>query len=111
LDAAALLPHLSREELPGQSLSVALYREGGIRGIELGTVAFGVEDEESGKTIYPKLEMVRLALPRRMYTQSHLDFVASILKQIKNNASDIKAMQIKRAPKLMRHFTAQFGFQ
>jgi len=111
LDAAALLPHLSREELPGQSLSVALYREGGIRGIELGTVAFGVEDEESGETIYPKLEMVRLALPRRMYTQSHLDFVASILEKIKDNASDIRAMEITRAPKLMRHFTAQFGFQ
>jgi tryptophanase len=111
LDAAALLPHLSREELPGQSLSVALYREGGIRGIELGTVAFGVEDEESGETIYPKLEMVRLALPRRMYTQSHLDFVASILEKIKDNASDVKAMEITRAPKLMRHFTAQFGFQ
>jgi tryptophanase len=111
LDAAALLPHLSREELPGQSLSVALYREGGIRGIELGTVAFGVEDEESGETIYPKLEMVRLALPRRMYTQSHLDFVASILEKIKDNASDIKAMEITRAPKLMRHFTAQFGFR
>ena len=109
LDAAALLPHLERDELPGQSLSVALYLEGGIRGVELGTVAFGYEDEK-GETVYPHLEMVRLALPRRMYTQSHLDVVADTLKRIKERAEQIRGMRIVKAPKLMRHFTAQFAF-
>lgn len=109
LDAAALLPHLEREDLPGQSLSVALYLEGGIRGVELGTVAFGYEDEK-GETVYPQLEMVRLALPRRMYTQSHLDVVADTLKRIKEGAEQIRGMHIVKAPKLMRHFTAQFAF-
>ncbi len=108
IDAAALLPHLQRDQLPGQSLSAALYLEGGIRGIELGTVAFGHTDEQTGEAIYPQLEMVRLALPRRMYTQSHLDYVVDVLKEIKTIASEIKGMRITEAPKLMRHFTAHF---
>lgn len=108
LDAASLLPQLSREELPGQALSIALYLEAGIRGVELGTVAFGHEDPETGETILPELELVRMAIPRRVYTQSHLDYVADALIEIKQKAKDIKGIKMTYAPKLMRHFTAHF---
>lgn len=108
LDAAALLPHLSREQLPGQALSVAMYLEGGVRSVELGTVAFAHPDPDSGEMILPELELVRMALPRRMYTQSHLDYVADVLGQIKANAGDIGGIKMTWAPELMRHFTAHF---
>ncbi len=106
IDAAGLLPHLKREQLPGQALSVALYLEGGIRGVEIGAVAFG--HKEDGKWIYPALELVRLAIPRRVYTQSHLDYVADVMGEIKTKASKIKGMKMTYAPELLRHFTAKF---
>lgn len=108
LDAAALLPHLSREQLPGQALSVAMYLEGGVRSVELGTVAFAYPDPDSGEMILPELELVRMALPRRMYTQSHLDYVADVLGTIKTQADKIKGIKMTWAPELMRHFTAHF---
>lgn len=107
IDAASFLPQISRDQLPGQSLSVALYLEGGIRSVELGTVAFGTIDD-SGKTIHPELELVRLAIPRRMYTQSHLDYTVDIFEKVKQSAGQLKGMKINYAPKLMRHFTAEF---
>ncbi|MCW5876630.1 MAG: tryptophanase [Anaerolineales bacterium] len=106
LNAAELLPHLSREELPGQALSISLYLEGGIRAVELGTVAFGLL--EDGKWTFPALELVRMALPRRTYTQSHLDYVADVLAGIKDKAAQIKGVKMIHAPELLRHFTAQF---
>ncbi|MCL5428902.1 MAG: tryptophanase [Chloroflexi bacterium] len=106
IDAAGMLPHLNREQLPGQALSIALYLEGGIRGVELGTVAFG--NQVNGHWEYPSLELVRLALPRRVYTQSHLDYVAEVLGEIKAQATSIKGMRMTYAPELLRHFTAQF---
>ena len=106
IDAASMLPHLSREQLPGQALSIALYLEGGIRGVELGTVAFG--QKLNGKWEYPALELVRLALPRRVYTQSHLDYVADVLGEIKVKADKIKGVKMTYAPELLRHFTAKF---
>lgn len=108
LDATGLLPHLGRYQLPGQALSAALYLEGGIRGVEIGAVAFGHEDKESGETVYPELELVRLALPRRVYTQSHLDYVADVLAEIKGKAKEIGGMKMTWAPELLRHFTAHF---
>jgi len=106
IDAAGMLPHLSREQLPGQALSTALYIEGGIRGVEIGAVAFG--HKENGKWQYPALELVRLAIPRRVYTQSHLDYVADVLGEIKAKAYRIKGMKMTYAPELLRHFTAKF---
>lgn len=106
IDAAKLLIHLTRDQLPGQALSTQLYLEGGIRGVELGTVAFG--HKENGHWEFPALELVRLAIPRRVYTQSHLDYVADVLGKIKAKAASIKGMKMTYAPELLRHFTAKF---
>ncbi|MCW5888105.1 MAG: hypothetical protein KIT07_08275, partial [Anaerolineales bacterium] len=106
LDAATLLPHLSREQLPGQALSVALYLYGAIRAVEIGTVAFG--QLVDGRWSFPALELVRLAIPRRSYTQSHFDYVAEVMAEIKADASKIKGLRMTYAPELLRHFTAQF---
>jgi tryptophanase len=106
IDAAGLLPHLTREQLPGQALSTQLYLEGGIRAVELGAVAFG--NKVNGKWEYPPLELVRMAIPRRVYTQSHLDYVADVIGEIKAKAAGIKGMKMTYAPELLRHFTAKF---
>ena len=108
IDAAAMLPHLTRNHLPGQALSVALYLEGGIRGVELGAVAFG--HKANGKWVYPPLELVRLAIPRRVYTQSHLDYVAEVFTEINSTADQLRGMRMTEAPELLRHFTAKFEF-
>ncbi len=106
MDAARLLPHLAREQLPGQALSAALYLEGGIRAVEIGAVAFG--QLVNGKWDFPALELVRMAIPRRVYTQSHLDYAADVLAEIKTTASKLKGMKMTYAPELLRHFTAKF---
>lgn len=108
LDAAAVLPHIPQSEFPGQALCVELYREGGIRGVEIGSVMFALPDPDSGKIVYPKLELLRLAIPRRTYTQSHLDYVAETLRRIKERAESIKGYKFTYAPELLRHFTAKF---
>ena len=108
IDAETLLPHIPRENLPGQALSSAFYLEGGVRVVELGTVAFGHKDPESGKEIYPELELVRLAIPRRLYTQSHLDYVVEVAGRIVEKSEKIKGMRMTYAPELLRHFTAHF---
>jgi tryptophanase len=108
IDAGHLLPHIPQDEFPGQALSVELYREGGIRGVELGSVAFAYPDPDTGEMIHPRLELVRLAIPRRVYTQSHLDYVARTLTRIADRKNDIHGYRITYAPKLLRHFTAKF---
>ena len=108
LDAASVLPHIPQSEFPGQALCVELYRQGAIRGVEIGSVMFAHSDPETGKIVYPKLELLRLAIPRRTYTQSHMDYVADTLKHIKNRASTIHGYKFTYAPELLRHFTAQF---
>lgn len=108
VEAKTLLPHIPQAELPGQALSVALYVEGGIRGVELGTVAFAYTDPDSGKEVFPKLDLVRLALPRRVYTQSHLDYVVDVLAEIAANPKKISGYRIVYQAPLMRHFTARF---
>jgi tryptophanase len=108
IDAGSLLPHIPRAEFPGQALAVELYREGAIRGVELGSVAFAYPDPDTGEMIHPKMELVRLAIPRRVYTQTHMDYVAQTLAAIKERANEIKGYRITYAPELLRHFTAQF---
>ena len=108
MDAAHVLPHILQSQFPGQALAVELYREGGIRGVEIGSVMFAFPDPDTGKMIYPKLELLRLAIPRRTYTQSHLDYVADCAKEIKSRSEQIKGYEFTYAPELLRHFTARF---
>ena len=108
LDAKRLLPHIPRDEFPGQALAVELYLEGGIRGVELGSVAFARPNPETGEMQYPLMELVRLAIPRRMYTQTHMDFVVATLIRINERRSTLRGYRLVYAPKLLRHFTARF---
>ena len=108
LDAGRFLPHIPRSEYPDQALAVALYLEGGIRSVELGSVAFARADPASGEMIYPLMELVRLALPRRTYTQAHLDFVAQTVLRVWARRQSLRGFRITYEPKLLRHFTARF---
>ena len=108
LDGMGMFPHIPQEKLPGLALAVELYLQGGIRVSELGTVAFSYEDPDTGEMVLPALDLVRLAIPRRVYTQSHMDYVADVIIGIKENAAQVHGYKITYAPRLMRHFTAQF---
>ena len=108
LDAHAVLPHIPQSEFPGQALAVELFREGAIRGVEIGSVMFAHPDPDTGKIIYPKLELLRLAIPRRTYTQAHMDYVADTLAKIKSRAAKIRGFKFTYAPEILRHFTARF---
>jgi tryptophanase len=108
LDAGTFLPQIPQNEFPGQALTAAMYLEGGIRGVEIGSVMFAHKDPASGEMIHPKLELVRLALPRRVYTQSHLDYVVETLKEIWKKRESYRGYRITYAPELLRHFTARF---
>jgi tryptophanase len=108
IDAGALLPHIPQAEFPGQSLAVELYLEGGIRGCEIGSVMFSHPDPDTGEMIFPRLELVRLAIPRRTYTRSHLDYVAETLGSIAKRAAKLHGYRFTHAPALLRHFTARF---
>jgi tryptophanase len=106
--ANQILPHIPNCEFPAQSLAVELYREGAIRGCEIGSVMFACLDPEDNTWHYPKLELLRLAIPRRMYTQTHMDYVADTLAKIKSRANDLRGYKFTYAPDLLRHFTARF---
>jgi tryptophanase len=108
LDAAAVLPHIPQSQFPGQALCIELYREGAIRGVEIGSVMFAHKDADTGRMVYPKLELLRLAIPRRTYTQSHMDYVSDALARIKERATSIRGYKFTYAPELLRHFTASF---
>jgi tryptophanase len=108
IDVKRMLPHIPQAELPGQALTVELYRQAGIRSVELGTVAFARQDPESGKTVYPELELVRLAIPRRVYTQTHLDYVVSALVDIYERREQMRGLRFTYEPPYLRHFTARF---
>jgi len=108
LDAGQLFSHIPQGEFPGQALAVELYLEGGIRAVEIGSVMFAHPDPQTGEMIYPSLELVRLAIPRRVYTQSHLDYVAETLSKIAARRKKIRGFKFTYAPELLRHFTARF---
>jgi len=108
VDAGSLLPHIPPAEFPGQALAAALYVEGGIRGVELGSVAFAYPDPDTGEMIHPKMELIRLAIPRRVYTQAHLDYIIQTFEKIIARKDEIRGYHITYAPELLRHFTAQF---
>jgi tryptophanase len=106
IDARALLPHIPPLQYPGQALAVALYVTGGIRGCEIGTVMFGRRPD--GSETPAAMDLVRLAIPRRTYTQSHIDYVIEIGAEIAERAADLRGLRITWEPQTLRHFTAQF---
>jgi tryptophanase len=107
LDARALLPHIPPLQYPGQALAIALYREGGIRGCEIGTVMFGRHPD--GSESPAAMDLVRLAIPRRTYTQSHIDYVIEVVKHVAARAASLRGVRIVEQPPTLRHFTARFA--
>jgi tryptophanase len=107
LDARALLPHIPPLEYPGQALAIALYREGGIRGCEIGTVMFGRKPD--GSEAPAAMDLVRLAIPRRTYTQSHIDYVIEVVRKVAEQAATLRGLRIVEQPAALRHFTARFA--
>lgn len=108
VDAKEFLPHIPQSQYPGQALTVHLYLEGGVRAVEIGSVMFAYRDEKTGEMVSPKLELVRLALPRRVYTQSHLDYVVATFADLSRKKEEIRGMRIVKESPLLRHFTAWF---
>jgi tyrosine phenol-lyase len=108
LDAKRFAPHIPPEQFPGQSIVVELYRVGGIRSVEIGSVMFGRKDKETGKFIPHTMELVRLAIPRRVYTQSHIDYVVEVITEVYKNRDKLKGYRIVWEAPLLRHFTARF---
>ena len=106
LDARALLPHIPPLEYPGQALAVALYEMGGIRGCEIGTVMFGRRPDGSEQPA--AMDLVRLAIPRRTYTQSHIDYAIEVVTAVAEQADRLRGMRIISQPSALRHFTATF---
>ncbi len=106
IDARAFLPHISPLEYPGHALACALYEEGGIRGCEIGTVMFGRKPD--GSEAPAAMDLVRLAMPRRVYTQSHADYIVEVFAELTTKKDDIRGLKIVREPPMMRHFTAAF---
>ena len=107
LDAKALLPHVPPEQYPAQALAVELYRNGGVRGVEIGSVMFG-KPQTDGSEVPAPMELVRLAIPRRTYTQSHIDFVAEVVIDVAMGSGDIGGYRIVEQAPWLRHFTAKF---
>lgn len=109
LDARAMLPHIPQSQYPGQALAVELYREAGIRGVEIGSVMFGRADPESGEEIPADNELVRLAIPRRVYTQSHINYVAEAVIRVFERRQQIRGLEMVEQAPILRHFTARFA--
>lgn len=107
VDAKALYPHIPVNQYPGQALVCELYKLGGIRCVEIGSVMFGKYDE-NGKLVPSPMELVRLAIPRRVYTQSHIEFVIEVFEKVLQNKSNARGLKIIDEPKFLRHFTCKF---
>ena len=107
LNARKFLPHIPTDQYPGQSLAVELYRWAGIRSVEIGSVMFGRYDT-AGKLIPARMELVRLAIPRRVYTQSHIDYVIEAIIEVFHNRDNLPGYRIVEEPPVLRHFTAKF---
>jgi len=102
-----MLPHIPPLQYPGQALAVALYKMGGIRSCEIGTAMFGMQTDGSEKPAL--MDLVRLAIPRRTYTQSHIDYVIEVCIAVSKIASTLKGYKIVSKPSALRHFTAVFA--
>ena len=108
LDARRFCPDLPQEQFPAQSITCALYEDGGLRAVEIGSVMFG--RTEDGTFIAPDLELVRLAIPRRVYTQSHIDYVIEVVKHVHERRSELKGLRLTYEAPMLRHFTARFEY-
>jgi tryptophanase len=106
IDAKMLLPHIPALQYPGIALANALYVEAGIRGVEIGTVMFGMRPD--GTEAPASMELVRLAIPRRVYTQSHIDYVAEAVIEVASHRDELRGYRLIEAPRALRHFTARF---
>jgi tryptophanase len=104
LDARALLPQIAPLEFPGIALANALYVEGGVRGVEIGTLMFGLSSD--GVERPAAMDLVRLAIPRRVYTQSHIDYVSEVVLAVAAVAKKLSGFRLVSAPRVLRHFTA-----
>ena len=107
IDAKALYPHIPPHEYPGQALVCELYRLGGIRSVEIGSVMFGTYAED-GSLRPARMELVRLAIPRRVYTQSHIEYVAETFEEVMRTRQEVRGFRIVKEPRFLRHFTAHF---
>lgn len=108
LDGRGFLSHLPALQYPGQALAVAIYLEGGVRTVETGQVMFARRDEATGQELAVERDLVRMAIPRRVYTQSHVDYVIEVLAEVWKKRDSIRGMRILWQPPALRHFTAQF---
>jgi tryptophanase len=108
IDAAALFPVIPPLELPGQALVVELYREAGIRAVEIGTAMFGRRDPATGVETTAPMELVRLAIPRRVYTQSHIDYVVEAVLTVHARRGQVRGYRFLEQAPFLRHFTARF---
>ncbi len=108
IDAKRFLPSIPPEQFPGQSIVCELYLEGGIRSVEIGSVMFGKYDRKTGQFIPAMMELVRLAIPRRVYTQSHIDYVAEVVIETFSKRDKLKGYKIIYEAPILRHFTARF---
>ncbi|MDI9881902.1 tryptophanase [Flectobacillus longus] len=109
LDAKNFCPHIPVEQYPGQSVAIALYQKGGVRACEIGSVMFGKYDENA-QLVPAAMELVRLAIPRRVYTQSHIDYVAEVIIEIFQEREKLKGVKLTYEAPMLRHFTARFAF-
>jgi len=108
IDIKEFFPHLRQELFPDNTFATALYLEAGIRTAALGSTAFAQRDENTGNMIYPALELVRLAIPRRVYTNSHMDLVADAVIELHKKKNTLKGLKLTYDPPVLRHFTAKF---
>ena len=107
LDAKRFYPHIPQDQFPAQALTAALYLDSGVRGMERGIVSAG-RDPETGKHRYPALELARLAIPRRVYTQAHMDVVAEAVKAVYDAREKMRGLKMVYEPKYLRFFQARF---
>ncbi|MCP4632714.1 MAG: tryptophanase [candidate division Zixibacteria bacterium] len=108
IDAGKLIKHIPPEQYPGWALTVALYREAGIRSVEIGNVMFARYDADKKEEVLPDLDLVRLAIPRRVYSNSHMEYVASAVEHLKDNPKCVKGLKITYQASVLRHFTCKF---
>ncbi len=109
IDAGAFLPHVPARQFPGHALACAFYLEGGIRGVEIGTLMFGDRNPSGGEQRTAPLELLRLAIPRRVYTKSHIDYVLEVAERVVDRRHELRGFRIVDEPSHLRHFSARLA--